>query len=167
MIGRGVTEASVDLTLTYELNRLMFQIARSPRLWYLAFGLLLAGVLIFSVYRYYNKPHREVWREEAAYRLHIDDIFREFQADEAAAFEKYNSRVIELQGTFSRMEASGESHILLLTGTAGNANCLMQAHDPSEHAKLEEGQGVQLKGLFVGYDDLLSEIQLRDCRLID
>jgi hypothetical protein len=167
MMGRGGTEASVDFTVIHELNRLMFQIARSPRLWYLAFGLLLAGVLMFLAYRYYNKPHREVWREEAAYRLHIDDIFREFQTDEAVAFEKYNSQVIELLGTYSRMEGSAESDILLLTGTAGNANCLMQAHDPSEYSQLEEGQEVRLKGLFVGYDDLLSEIQLRDCRLVE
>lgn len=62
----------------------------------IALGLLVAGGIAYFVY---NKPHRDVASEKPAFSLTSDQLFDEYEADEASANAKYLDQTVEVSGT--------------------------------------------------------------------
>lgn len=131
-------------------------------------GIALAGLLIIVIgfiYFQYNKPHRNISSEDASYYVAVDSIFNEFALDESGAYEKYHQKVIVVSGEVNLVDKNDQGLFsVLLQGDMGVANCELDPAENMEFWNDQVGKQVRLKGLFVGYDDLLQELQLKECK---
>jgi hypothetical protein len=126
---------------------------------FLVTGLLLAGGIVYFVY---NKPHRDVASEKAEYTLTADELFDEYEADEAAANSKFLDKTVQVSGTISEIGTNdaGQSFVILAAKNAmiGGISATFQG----EQANLEEGLKVSLKCRCTGK---LMDVVLINCTL--
>ncbi len=100
----------------------------------------------------YNKPHRSVAREEAAFRLSAPELAEAFATDEALATNQYAGEVVEVHGNVREVIPGDSTLILMLEpGSALNGvSCYLDA-DQWEHAQLlPPGAPVVIKGICNG-----------------
>jgi len=128
---------------------------------FLVTGLLLAGGIVYFVY---NKPHRDVASEKAEYTLTADELFDEYEADEAAANSKFLDKTVQVSGTVSEIGTNdaGQSFVILAAENAmiGGISATFQG----EQANLEEGLKVSLKCRCTGK---LMDVVLVNCTLTE
>jgi hypothetical protein len=121
-------------------------------------GVLLATVII---YRMYNKKHRSV-DDEQAVNATATELFRHYEADEAAANEMYLDKVVAVSGVIDHVTTnqSGNMIIVLTTGNPPfGVSCTMERNE----LKVRSGMEATIKGICRGY---LSDVILTDARLI-
>jgi hypothetical protein len=129
-------------------------------------GAILVVVLISStIFFVYNKPHRNVLDEKAKFSLSVDQMNKEFLADEGSAYKKYFNQIVELSGeVISINEKDKGRHDIVLESLGSIANGeLVQNENNVSGLKNKKAA---LKGLFIGYDNLLEEIKLSECSII-
>lgn len=126
--------------------------------------ILLIAILMVAGYFVYNKPHRDILGEEAQYSLSLAEMNEEFLIDEGAAYKKYFNQVVEISGiAIDINKKSNERYDVLLKSQGVIANGEL-IHVDVQPATLI-GHNVMLKGLFIGYDNLLEEIKLSECSI--
>ena len=127
------------------------------------FILVAAALTLLVAYVLYNKPHRDITREKVSEFLTLDQMQNEFETEEQQAFQQYHEKVVVVSAQLLSVEpVNGQIASAQLAGATGRANC--QLHDSQSIAEWSDhiGQEVKVKGLFVGFDDLLGEIQLKE-----
>jgi archaellum component FlaF (FlaF/FlaG flagellin family) len=127
----------------------------------LLIGLLIAGGAVYFIY---NKPHRDVTAEEPAHRVTANQLFDDYEADEAAANAKYLDKTIEVTGTVSEITVNdaGQTSAILTAENAmiGGVSTTFQTAITME--PLKEGQEVCVKGRCTGK---LMDVVVTDCTL--
>ena len=108
-----------------------------------------------------------VSEEQIDLRTSIDKIVEDFEQNAEEAISHYSNKIILLQGSYRSLTTS-ESGIknLVLEGEYQLANCELDLQSNTESTALHTGDVLEVKGLFVGYDDLLGELQLKKCIII-
>src|SRR5579872_5904136 len=131
--------------------------------------ILWAGILLPVLaaagwaYHLYVKPHQSVSGASTDFSISADSLYRQFQADERTANEKYLGKVIEVSGRLAEVEHSGNSEIWILSPQpgGGGVNCQLFSGtkvDPEPHS----GDMVTVKGRCTGF---LMDVNLADCVL--
>lgn len=113
-----------------------------------------AGVVAYL----WNKPHRTAEEEKPFATLSANVLFTEFSTDEAAAFEKYRDKVIQVSGKVSeiKFDASGNTDIVLATDDIlGTVVCTLK--NGATAKGITAGMTVDLKGICNGF---LSDVLL-------
>lgn len=114
----------------------------------LVIGLVLVAIGAVVGYVMYNKPHRDIQTEEAAYNGYANDFFHEFESDSTLFKSKYEDKAIVIEGEVTMLE----SHSFELDGVV---NCYLDSTVviPED---MTRGQMVKVKGRYNGYisDDL-------------
>ena len=122
----------------------------------LALGLLVA-------YYMYNKPHRDIVKAEVSEFITLDQMFSEFENEESQAFQQYHNKVVVISARLLSVQpVDGEVASAQLEGATGRANCQLHSSQSVSEWSGQVGNEVKVKGLFVGFDDLLGEIQLKE-----
>jgi lysyl-tRNA synthetase class II len=69
-------------------------------------GLAITGIIaaVLGYFFIYNKPHPDYEHLKADFMMQTQAMFDEFAADNNAANQKYNGKMIELTGPITRME---------------------------------------------------------------
>ena len=116
--------------------------------------LLIIGVL--SIYGLYNKPHRNVAGENGIVTS-AEQIFNDFQSNEAEANLKYLDKVVEVTGKVADVTRNQEGKMVVILDTGdvfGGVACTM-----AEEEQYMTGQVVAIKGICKGYltDVVLTE----------
>ena len=127
-------------------------------------SVLLVVMAVATVYFVYNKPHRNILDEEAKFSLSLTEMNEEFLADEDAAYKKYFNQVVEISGTAATINKKQNDRydvVLESNGIIANGELIYTGDDVAALIKKE----VLLKGLFIGYDNLLEEIKLSECSI--
>ena len=127
-------------------------------------SIIIVVMIMAAGYFIYNKPHRDILGEKAQYSLSLVEMNNEFLADEDAAYKKYFNQVVEISGTaVSIDEKANERYDVVLKsgGIIANGELIDIDIQPAEMID----QQVMLKGLFIGYDNLLEEIKLSECSI--
>ena len=115
-------------------------------------------------YFIYNKPHRDILGEEAQYSLSLAEMNEEFLIDEDAAYKKYFNQVVEISGIAVDInKKSNERYDVVLKSQGVIANGELIYVDVQLATLIDHN--VMLKGLFIGYDNLLEEIKLSKCSI--
>ncbi|MDN5201377.1 hypothetical protein QQ008_08390 [Fulvivirgaceae bacterium BMA10] len=128
---------------------------------------LILGVIFVAVYQY-NKPHRNISAEKPSFELTADEIYSEFLENESDAQAKYNDKVVAFSGTIDEIvKNQSGGYNLLLAGTNGLISCEIDEGQENKIEQLTSGQSVNIKGLFIGFDDLLGELQFKKCSLFE
>jgi len=127
--------------------------------------LLLSGTVIG--YYLYNKPHISVKDEKVDFIVAVDSLAREFQLNPQKANLKYADKIVLVSGKFDSQSIS-QNHLttIVMKGTENLANCEMDSLYLTDPRVIHANDKIKIKGLFVGYDDLLGELQLKKCLLI-
>jgi UDP-N-acetylmuramyl pentapeptide synthase len=63
------------------------------------FGIVALVIGLGVAYYLWNKPHRDIAAEDAAFALTADELFDAFEADETAANAKYLDKVVAVTGS--------------------------------------------------------------------
>ena len=122
-------------------------------------------ILVVSVVYVFNKPHRNVVDAKPQYSLSLDEMHDEFLADEEKAGQKYFDKVVELKGTLSalNMGENGRYNFIFEESARTASGEIIELND--EELNLV-GEEVKIKGLYIGYENLLEEIQLSECTIV-
>lgn len=126
--------------------------------------LVVLIVVIVGILYVYNKPHRNVVGEAPTYSSSLDKMHNEFSADEEKASQKYFNKVVELSGTLTDLnkgENGGYNFVLESDGRTASGEIVELEYKESDLI----GEKVKVKGLFIGYENLLEEIQLSECTI--
>lgn len=126
----------------------------------LAFLFVVVFVLMVSVY-FYNKPHVDVKKSDAAYFVKAQNLIEEYQENEEGTTVKYSESVIEVQGTvFEISTLKGNSVITLKDdNTESSIICHMLPDENRKALALQKGQNISIKGICTGY--LMDVIMVR------
>ena len=122
------------------------------------FILIVIGLLVLIGYKYVYHDHRNIEEETAEFKISSENLINAFSTNSSDAEKKYLNRTIEISGPVSD---SNESSITL----GGGVFCQFTNNLPVESPK--ETQIIKIKGRLIGYDDLLEEIKLDQCTIVN
>ena len=134
---------------------------------YILIVILIALVLgVVYGFMLYNKPHRDIAAEKPTFNMSADELLTAFSENEKQAFEKFNEQVVAFNGNLGDVTTNNEGvHYAIIKGQDGLVNCELDDNAFNILQNLDKNSIVTLKGLFVGYDELLGEIQFKKCTL--
>ena len=127
------------------------------------------AVIAAVIYAYfmYNKPHTDVEHHKADFIIAADSILNDFMADPSAAAQKYNGKIIITKGTLqSEVIPGSDNKSVLLTDGNATINCELDSTQVTELQGYTPGDPISVKGIFIGFDDLLEELQLNNCYIV-
>ena len=115
----------------------------------------------------YNKPHQDVIKAAVVYSLMADDIMEHYRTNDKDASQKYNGEVIAISGSLKDYSnATTGLNYLIISGKEGLINCEMENLQRDFSIEKFRNKQLTIKGICVGYDDLLGELQLKKCTII-
>lgn len=109
--------------------------------------LLISSAVILFYYKW-NEPHQTI-ADVAGIKIDAADLFREFSETERQATEKYNGKVLEINGVISAVSTNQEGKTIVQLQTNDlmfGINCTME-----KNANFKEGETVTLKGICSGF----------------
>ena len=118
---------------------------------------LVVILLALIAYNYIYKDHRNIKTETSAYTVTAAQLANEFKVNATKAEGMYLNKTIEVSGTISSLkptEITIEEKVFCLFNDISNSTKQQQ-------------ETVTIKGRFIGYDDLLEEIKLDQCSIIN
>ena len=116
-------------------------------------GLVIAGIV---AYNYIYQAHRDIKNEPASFTVFAKDIDKEFAFNSIKAEQKYFNKTIEISGIISTQNDK--------TLTLNNA-VFCQFEQPIK--SINTAKKLTIKGRFIGYDDLLKQVKLDQCYIIN
>lgn len=115
----------------------------------------IGGILFFYVY----KEHRDISTEEAIFTITVDELHKQFQTNDSLANASYADQTILISGLVTSFDP--EKNALIVDEK------LFLTFNSNEVLNLQSKQPVKIKGRFVGYDDLMEELKMDQCQLIE
>lgn len=123
------------------------------KLKFLIIFLILIG---FMGYNYLYKSHRDIESEIAVYSITSSEILNEFTLNIDQSTSKYLNKTIAIQGSVTDVIGT----MILLDN---RIVCYMK---DSIYLDLNQNSIIEIKGRFIGYDELLEELKLDQCSII-
>lgn len=128
------------------------------------FLVIALGLGSYLAYNMYNKGHEDLHSQKADHSIMANELFMAFANDELKANEKYLDKLIELEGTITKLEKAVE----------GKTQVYLQSDDPmfgviceldtsEDPAQLQVGQAITVKGICSGY---LMDVAINRCVII-
>lgn len=115
--------------------------------------LVILALLGFGVYSYLYQGHRDIASEKQSYLVTANSIFEEFKTNETKANEKYLDKAIEVYGKVTGMDLETNSVII-------DEKLFIVFKDKIKEDDMMLLSNVNVKGRFIGYDDLLGELKM-------
>lgn len=134
-------------------------------------SILILGILgALLGYKFiYNKPHRNYETASVDYAISCEALFAEFINSRAEAENKYNGKVLEINGILSVVENPDSLSIVVFALQEGifgdeGIRCTLLSNYRDKTKSLQAGDRVTIKGYCTGYND--TDIILEKCSLI-
>ena len=102
-----------------------------------------------------NMKHRDISKEQAAFTVTSDALAKEFTANKDEAHKKYVNKSILVEGNITNVDGN--------TVSLDKIACKIDSTEVPKLKDLKTGTKVKLQGLYVGYDDLMDEINISQC----
>jgi hypothetical protein len=124
------------------------------RKWLILFFIFILGVF---VYQYVYQDHRNIKLEKAEYILTATDISNAFLKNLSASEEKFLNNTVEIAGNITELSE----------GSLTIDDLVFCSFEGSLETKLQVNSKIKIKGRVIGYDDLLEQVKLDQCVLIN
>ena len=121
--------------------------------------LVLVLIIAFIAYQYMYKSHRDISTETATYTENPTQVYEAFQKNDSLANAKYLDKTIQIYGKITNIDVSAK----IITVDEK----LLARFSNSIPKTLKLQNSITFKGRVVGYDDLLEEIQMDQCTLLN
>ncbi len=124
----------------------------------LALGIVGGGYGLLQ----YFKPHKDFGASAPDYTLTAGELWKAFDAGEAAANARYvaGDKTILLTGSVAEVTRTGDgTYAVTLTqpGQPGSVACTMMPSESDKAQKLKRGDAVRLKGQCTGMEELIDK----------
>ena len=124
----------------------------------LLIGLIVVIILAIIGYNYVYKSHRDISEETATYSVSAIELTHQFQRNANQFQDKYLNETIAINGKITLIDG--------LTITLNKSIfCTMNVDFDASQYKMDSE--VTIKGRFIGYDDLLEEVKLDQCSIVN
>lgn len=120
---------------------------------------VIIAVLGFLTYSYIYKGHRDFSSEDSIEISSVEKIFNEFKLDENKANTTYLDKVIQIKGKVTQIDASQNNMTI--------DEKLFSSFQKNDFKKIELHSEVIIKGRFIGYDELLEELKMDNCVILE
>ena len=130
---------------------------------YIIFAVLLAVLVGGGIgLKMFFKPHADINKLEANFKVDAAKLLDEFQKDEASATTKYSEKVLEISGKLAaKSNLANGTNLLILEDEMQGISCQLDsvwaAANQSTIQSLESGKLVTVKGVCKGF---LMEIKI-------
>jgi hypothetical protein len=124
------------------------------RKWIAAIVLIL---IIIIGYNYVYQNHRNIDEEKPEFSLTADTIKNEFASNGSVSQRKYLNKTVVITG---QVTDSNAKEITL------NSSVFCQLNMPLK-SSLNNEASIKIKGRVIGYDDLLEQVKLDQCSIIN
>ncbi len=116
--------------------------------------LIILAVVGYFGYNYVMAAPDDISKSKVNFKISAMNFANEFNENEKNATTKYQKKVIVVKGIIS----SVENNSITLDGkvTCGFEN----------KVDLKKGELVNVKGLFIGFDEMFEEVKLDKCSLV-
>lgn len=118
---------------------------------------LILIVIIFGVYKYMYKSHRDIASENAAFSKTVSEVFQAFKTNDSLANKTFLDKTISVKGKITNIDLANK---IITVDEKLSARFTDKI---SGNVKLQDS--ITLKGRLVGFDDLLEEIQMDQCTI--
>lgn len=118
---------------------------------------------LFGAYFMYNKPHKNMESAKADLSVSAEELFTEYETDEARANEKYLEKIVVVKGQVKDYSTNEEGHIsLTLQSNSEMFGVICELDNLTDHARTEFaiGETVSIKGICTG---MLMDVVLVRC----
>lgn len=120
---------------------------------------IVLGVLAFGLYSYLYQGHRDISSEEGSYSVTAISLFDEFKKDETKSNQKYLDKTIEIYGKISSVDLS--TNVIVVDEK------LVTVFKEKITSDIKTGTEIKIKGRFLGYDELLEELKMDQCVIVN
>lgn len=120
------------------------------------FIIILICVIGFLGYKYVYQDHRNIANESSVYKITAIDISNEFEINPIASENKYLNKTIEVNGKISDKNSKNIT-------IDNKVFCQFSSKIP----RVLDTNLITVKGRFIGYDDLLEQVKLDQCLIIN
>lgn len=110
----------------------------------------------FLGYNYLYQDHRDIASETSVYKLTSKEIINEFALNPSASEAKYLNQTIEVSGIITEVN---QKNIII----DQKIFCLLSKNTQTTL----KTNTIKIKGRFIGFDDLLEQIKLDQCIIIN
>ena len=128
----------------------------------IAAGIILGGG---GVYYVFNKPHRDVEGEKAAFTMDAKALFDEYNANEAAGNLKFGDKIIQVKGKIVEVTKDGFQVSVVLNDEMEAVNCTLDSvtivNDKALVEAIKVGDEISLKGKCDGFDMIMGVVLTR------
>lgn len=124
----------------------------------IGFTLFSAIVIVAIVYFSFNKPHKNFVKAPLDYTIQSTELFQKYQVDVSNANTSFLDKILLIKGTIKEIS----SNMIILDGNIVCSFNPPQTIDP----KLKLTDKISIKGRCIGYDDLLEEVRIDNCSLM-
>lgn len=124
--------------------------------------LILFTLLIVSLfvgYNYIYKSHRNIAVEKAEYIVSVNGLVDDFNQNDSLSNVKYLDKTIDLKGRITNIDLSSNSIMI-----DDKMNVIFTDSIPKN---ISENQTINVKGRFIGYDDILKEFKMDQVSIIN
>ena len=118
--------------------------------------LLVLILLAFAGYKYIYQDHRDIQKEQPEYVISSNFLANEFLQNSIEAEKKYLNKTIEINGVITEIN---------ITDITLNNSVFCQFVNTINNT-LKTNDNIIIKGRFIGYDDLLEQVKLDQCNVI-
>jgi len=125
------------------------------RKWIIILIALIIAVIVG--YNYIYQDHRDIETEKAEFVMSANEISTLFSENTSTSEQKFLNKTIEVSGLISEINASDIT-------IDDKVFCQFSKESTSD---LKENSKVTIKGRVIGYDDLLEQVKLDQCTIIN
>lgn len=130
-------------------------------------GLLAAAYVWFFVY---NKPHKDIAHAKADFTLAAEQLYTEFTQTKDQTGAKYNGKVLEINGSLTKIEEADSVHTAIFVFEQGmfgdqGIRCALLPDQFEKATSIAPGTAVTLKGYCTGFND--TDVILEKCSFVE
>lgn len=122
-------------------------------------SVLIIFLLAFGAYKYLYQSHRNFEEEKSLPIISAINFLKFLKENEIAANQKYLNKVIESNGTITSLDVKAKT--ITIDGL------VFASFNEMDLSGLKINAKINYKGRFIGYDELLEEIKLDNCVIIN
>jgi len=115
----------------------------------------------YGIYLYNKKP-ADIRDQNPDFELSATQLVKEFSADEQAASQKYNDRILFIKGKVSEINLNSTTVIIDAADSTAMVTCSFYADESAQLKNLKVGDEIKIKGKCTGK---LIDVILNNCRL--
>ncbi len=119
--------------------------------------LVIAIVVSIFGYNYIYQDHRDIESEQAEFTMSSSEINQLFSENSTSAEQKFLNKTIEVSGIITDINSNDI--------TIGDS--VFCQFSTNLETSLNKNENIKIKGRVIGYDDLLDQVKLDQCTIIN